>query len=250
MGSRKETPDILGELLGGSKSFPSDPAAETLDPTKEHENRLNKDKETDADIEYGESLLARAASTLKAASQVLDQQRMLEWFAETQRSFGREDFEEGVRPQGSSLENRVVEWAERHLGAKSTSIGYLANGLTAKRRYNVDVWAHLKGDPFRPDLDLWIDCREENRPVTNKDVSEFVKKATDVFLAAHTDKQDFWFDRLMFISISPFSREVLELAEDYGVICVLYDRTSFLIQTDPYWKLKPRWLREAEALPH
>lgn len=261
MGSRKETPDILGELLGGSIHISPEPTTGPIAPEQQVKSTVESksgksplDSQASPrnevkvnDIEYGENLLASAASTLKAAGRVLDRRRLLDWLEQMHYTLGQEDASGGRRPPKSALENRVAEWAERHLKAMSTTISCLANGLSAKRRYKVDVWAHLKGDPFRSDLDLWIDCRKENNPVTTKDVREFVEKATDVFHAAHTDIQEFWFDRLMFVSLNPFEKDVLDLADEYGVICVFYDRTSFLIQSDPYWRLKPRWLRDAES---
>jgi len=113
--------------------------------------------------------------------------------------------------------------------------------------YEVDAWAHFKGEGAQADLDVWIECRDSEEPVRKRDIMKFVQKATDVFHAAHTDKQDFWFDRLILIATAGFDIMALELADQVGVTCVSYDEADFTFESNPNWKLKPGWLRDAQA---
>ncbi len=252
MGIRKKTPDILGSLLGGRSAAPTSPTNADDTPSMQETPTLQRPPATpppssdDGDAEYGEGLLSSAAAKIKAASKVLDRQRLLDWLDQMQQIFGDKDATKTPSKE-TSLTFRAAEWAQRHLKAVAVATDYRATGLKTEIPYIVDICAHLKGERFRPDMNLWIDCKAENENVTKQDLLEFVEKATDVFHAARADKQEFGFDRIMIVSMVPFEKNVLDTADEYGVICVFYDRTSFIIQSDPYWKLKPRWLKDAEA---
>lgn len=262
MANRKRTPDILGDLLGGS-----DPTAAEQEPKmkgtegeqvslpiegfEKPKKSKKRVKAKDSDIEYFESLLDRGASALELVAEVLGRPRLVKWLDEMKVVFSGEDVvmeeeQEEKREQSTGFKQKVATWTENHFGATSATVDYSANGLTTKMPYEVDIWAHFNGENSRTDLEMWVECRESRNSVKSRDILNLVRKATDVFNAAHTVKQEFWFDRLMIVSSAPFEDSALEIAVQRGVICVLCDGAGYELQTEENWRLKPSWLRDAE----
>lgn len=199
----------------------------------------------DLDREYVEDLLIRAGSALDLVAEVLGRRRLVQWLDDMKERFST-DIAPDRKPATSSFKRSAAAWAENHLGAQSTTIGYQANGVEAKEPYDVDIWAHFKGEGSQADLDIWIQCREAETPTTKAEIINMVEKAGDVFQAAHMGKQEFYFDRVMLVSSAPFDPEALAAAEQHGVSCIRYDGISYLFQSEGNWKLKPNWMREAE----
>ncbi|MFC2027856.1 hypothetical protein ACFLU3_04130 [Chloroflexota bacterium] len=260
MATRKKTPDILGDLLGGSESSAEEKDTQTdcsegkqaSLPIKEFTKQKSPRKTSkpkEVDIAYFESLLDRGAGALELIAEVLGRNRIVQWLDEMKMSFGEKDVEvERVRKSPSiAYKQRVANWVENNLGATSTTIDYPANGLSTRRPYEVDVWGHMKGEGSRNDIEIWIECKSNGSAVKRRDISTLVKRAIDVFHAAHTVKQEFWFDRLMILSATAFEDGALELAEQEGVTCIQYDETGCEFLTEDNWKLKPSWLRDAET---
>ncbi len=252
MADRRNTPDILGDLLGGSPpSSPqgSEKAAEKS-PAKQPGTIPEIPKVPDSqqdDPQYFENLLEHAASALVLVGQVLGHQRLVGWLEEMLHVFASDETVASRKAPEESFKQNAANWVEKRLGAKTTDIHYRANGLAVTDPYEVDVWAHFKGEGAQSDLDVWIECRDAKEPVRKSDIMKFIQKATDVFHAAHTDKQDFWFDRLILVSTSSFDIMAIDLADEVGVTCVSCDDTNYEFQSNPNWKLKPGWLRDAEA---
>ena len=90
---------------------------------------------------------------------------------------------------------------------------------------------------------------DSDEVVRKSHIMRFTQKATDVFHAAHIDKQkqEYWFDRLILITRSSFDEEAIALADQQGVACVLFDGTNYKFVSKANWKLKPAWLKDAEA---
>ncbi|MFO8101938.1 MAG: hypothetical protein R6U37_07230 [Dehalococcoidia bacterium] len=252
MVDRRNTPDILGDLLGGSPPpAPSNSQKEAEKSSAKQSGGLSEvSKSTDLeqkDPQYFENLLEHAASALVLVGQVLGHQRLVAWLDEMRDIFASDETVAARKAPEESFKQSTANWAERRLGAKTTDIHYKANGLAVTDPYEVDVWAHFKGEGAQSDLDVWLECRDVEEPVRKSDIMKFVQKGTDVFHAAHTGKQDFWFDRLILVSTSSFDVLALELADQVGVTCVSCDDTTYEFQSNPNWKLKPGWLRDAEA---
>ncbi len=252
MADRRNTPDILGDLLGGSPLSQHQTNERQADktpsvqPTPTPGTSKSADRQRN-DPEYFEGLLENASSALVLVAEVLGHQRLVEWLEEMHHVFASDETVASREAPTVTFKENSASWAEKRLGAKTTDIHYHANGLMVSNPYEVDVWAHFKGEGAQRDLDVWIECRDAQEPVRKKDIMKFVQKATDVFHAAHTDKQEFWFDRLILITTSAFDILALELADQVGVTCVSYDGTSYAFESNPNWKLKPGWLRDAEA---
>ena len=85
------------------------------------------------------------------------------------------------KAKGVELEQRVAIWARKQLKATTTTTRHPVTGLSVKRPYEVDVWAHFKGSFFRKDVDLWIECKDRKASIKRKDISDLVAKAKDVF---------------------------------------------------------------------
>lgn len=191
----------------------------------------------------------RAASALVIVAEVLGRERLVDWLTEMKEFFNEEDEGETQRmaPGEESVRN-VASWLEKRMGAESTIIRSSAKGLNAKIPYEVDIWAHFRGERFRSDLDMWIECYQGQIPIKKKTVLSLVQKATDVYHRVHTNHEGLFFDRLMIVSSAPFDPDALAFADQCGVVCVLHDGSGYRIQTEENWKLKPRWFRDAEAV--
>ena len=215
MATRKKTPDILGDLLGGNESPADEKEAkgefsegkQASLPIKEFTKQKvprKTSKPKEADIDYFESLLDRGAGALELVASVLGRNRIVQWLDEMRKSFGETDveveIERGRKSPSIVYKQRVANWVENNLGATSTTIDYPANGLSTRRPYEVDVWGHMKGENSRNDIEIWVECKSNGTAVKRRDISTLVKRAIDVFHAAHTVKQEFWFDRLMIVS--------------------------------------------------
>ena len=251
MADRRNTPDILGDLLGGSPPLSQPKEREASKPPTRQSGDIPEIPSATGsqqnDPEYFENLLEHAASALVLVSEVLGQQRLVDWLEEMHHVFASDDTVASREAPTVTFKENSASWAEKHLGDKTTDIHYRANGSVVTNPYEVDVWAHFKGEGAQSDLDVWIECRDAEESVRKRDIMKFVQKATDVFHAAHTDKQDFWFDRLILIATTSFDILSLELADQVGVTCVTYDGTNYVFKSNPNWKLKPNWLRDAEA---
>lgn len=256
MANRKKTPDILGDLLGGAKLPKPQSKANVTEgeqaelPIPENNNKTASRKKTnkskEADAEYFEGLLYRGAGALELVAEVLGRRRLIEWLDEMRTFFGGQEPDSGRKGPSLAFKQNVATWAENYLGAESSTIGYLANGMESSDPYEVDVWGHIKGESSRNDLEIWFECRDGGNPVTKEDILNFVRKAVDVFEAAHTIKQEFWFDRLMLVSSVPFDDGALSYAQEEGVVCILSDGSGYQLLTEENWRLKPGWLRKAE----
>jgi len=253
MADRRSTPDILGDLLGGSPQPPK-PASEASFQKKLPLEEVGKSTEIlkdadspEKDLKYFESLLEHAGSALVLVAEVLGHQKLVDWLEEMLDVFGSDETVMSRKAPADAFRQSAATWAEKHLGAKRTKIRQLANGLMVKSPYEIDVWAQFRGEGSQADLDVWIECRDLEEPVRKRDIMKLIQKGTDVFHAAHTEKQDFWFDRLLLIANSSFDADALDMAGQLGVTCVAYDGTNFQFKTRGNWKLKPNWLRDAEA---
>ncbi|MFO8010520.1 MAG: hypothetical protein R6U89_06885 [Dehalococcoidia bacterium] len=258
MADRRRTPDILGDLLGGSRpptrdeiqqKFPVDDKTENGTETAEKLKGIPKTpgSTTEDDIKHFEDLLEHAGSALVLVAEVLGYQRLVNWLEDMLDVFSTDETVQSRKAPGEAFKQNAANWAKRHLGAKNVDIYTLANGLVVSSPYEVDVWAQFEGEGAQADLDVWIECRDTSDPVKKTDIMKLVQKVTDVFHASHAGKQDFWFDRLILISNSSFNHDALELAQQMGVACVNYDGTNYTFATKGNWKLKPNWLKDAEA---
>mgnify|MGYP001120390059 CR=1 FL=1 len=253
MVDRRNTPDILGDLLGGSPSRSS-----SKSEGKESGQALPKQRQeipkipmpegvSGSDLKYFESLLEHAGSALVLVAEVLGKQKLVDWLEEMLDIFASDTSVASRKAPGASFKQNVATWAEKHLGARHTDTNHFAHGLLVTNPYEVDIRANFKGEGAQRDLDVWIECMDLEETVKKRDIMKLVQKATDVFHAAHTDKQEFWFDRLILVTTSSFAPEALDLADQVGVSCVTYDGTSFSFKNKSNWKLKPNWLRDAQA---
>ena len=254
MADRRSTPDILGDLLGGSPPPSSQlkfqESALKKIPAKQSggDTEIPRVSESgEVDTNYFETLLEHAASALVLVAEVLGHQKLVDWLEEMRDVFTTDETVTTRKAPAEAFKQNAANWAKKHLGAKMATVCYLASGAMVKSPYEVDVWAQFKGEGAQSDLDVWIECRDSEESVKKKDIMKLVQKATDVFHAAHAEKQDFWFDRMMLISNSAFDHGTLELAEQIGIACVSYDGTSYSFKTKGNWKLKPNWLRDVEA---
>ncbi len=247
MADRRKTPDILGDLLGGGR--PPAPERDIQSRPRKTSGNLPQMPvdSSEYDVAHLENLLDAAASALVLVAEVLGRQRLVDWLAEMKEVFAVDDTVDSRRSPAQAFKQSAATWAEKHLESKSTDIHTLAHGQVVTSPYEVDVCAHFKGMGSQSDLDIWIECMDTDEIVKKNHIIRFVQKATDVFHAAHTDKQDFWFDRLILISKSAFDEEALASADQQGVACVFFDGTNFKFQSKANWKLKPAWLKDAEA---
>jgi hypothetical protein len=144
---------------------------------------------------------------------------------------------------GTALEHRVAIWAKKHYGG-SVRERLLVNG-PAKRPYEVDVSVRV------PRLisfdDIWIECRDRRDRVKVVDILDLVGKGRHVFQACASGKQEFYFNRLVLVSTSPFDTDALNLADHEGVECFLYDGQRYIQQNTRKITFNEKWLRDAKA---
>lgn len=146
---------------------------------------------------------------------------------------------------GIEFEQKVAAWAKRKFGS-DVSTRRQVNGLSVKRPYEVDVWARIPGGFFRDGKDIWIECEDRRESIKRRDISELINKARDVYQASKAGREDFYFDQLMFISTSNYDSDALQLAEQEGIACIVYDGRRFCLQNQ--WEMEEnKWLRDAKA---
>jgi hypothetical protein len=155
------------------------------------------------------------------------------------------------RNDGIKPEKKVESWARKTFKASSTETRYYVNGLSIKRPYEVDVWVHIDSKflgLLGSERDIWIECKDRKASIKSKDISNLVSKAKDVYQAANSGKQPFYFDRLMFVSTSRYDSDAIAFADQEGVTCVLYNGKSYLLANKWNWEEDPKWLSEVQAV--
>ena len=248
---RKGTPDILGDLLRVGKPPESEP--EEIPTSNINDGAGLGVKEQTAPEQPSspvimnptdiEAQFAQATNTLALLAPVVGSQRLLEWLDDMRNTLGRKNRQSA---QAAMAKPNIATWVKQHYNARMAAVDHMATGLLVNVRYNVDVWARINCEQFHTEYDLWVEYREQNSSIKKQNIYSLVRKGIDVFYAARAHKRDFWFDRLMLVSSSPFDLSTISLAEEYGVICVLYDGTDFEVKTDIDWQQKPTWLKQAE----
>jgi hypothetical protein len=144
---------------------------------------------------------------------------------------------------GTSFEHKVAMWARRHYEG-SVQERLLVNGLT-KRPFEVDIRVNIPG--IFSANDIWIECKDRHERIKAANVRSLVGKAKDVFQACATGKEDFYFNRLVIVSSSPFEGDALVLANIEGVECFLYDGKRYIQQNSRKITFNEKWLRDTKA---
>ncbi len=150
------------------------------------------------------------------------------------------------RNSGKELEQRVATWMRRQ-GATKVSTRVFINGLAVKRPYEIDVWAHFKGSWGRQGKDIWIECKDQQASIKRKDIGVLVHKARDIYQACQAGREPLYFDKLFFVSTSPYDPDAVAEADRFGVTCFHYDGKGYRELTRGDWQHKARWLQEVEG---
>ncbi|NQT71376.1 MAG: hypothetical protein HQ553_01235 [Chloroflexi bacterium] len=237
MVDRRTTPDILAAL----GALPKEKTEPNLGADLDSSLNQSPNKPVQKSPERLEETFSRAVQSVVSLGRVLGRRKLIHWLDEIRDTIVAQKEEETA---GVLSISDVSGWLRKRLGAASTIRHYLATGRIVEHPYKVDIWTRFNGKPTR--IDMWIECKDQKSPIKRKDVLALVRKAVDVFYAAHADKKDFWFDRLMLISSAPFDPKAIEAANRYGVTCVIYDGATYRIEAYKDWQRKPRWLDEAE----
>lgn len=237
MVDRRNTPDILASM----GALPKERILSSRDRHPDAIIHQSFDQSSHVSTEGVEETLTRATQALTALGGVLGRKKLIRWLDEIRDTILTQ------KDQGFSSQLSIPDitiWLTKHLKAANTAPYYLITGRIVEHPYKVDIWARFIRRQTQ--TEMWIECWDKNSLVKPKDILSLVRKAVDVFYAAHADKRVFSFDRLMLISSSPFDPIAIAAANRYGVSCVLYDNLKYTFQACEDWQQKPKWLAKAE----
>ncbi len=162
------------------------------------------------------------------------------------RAVQRVEEKETAYKKGHNFEKQVAAWANKKLKPTSVTTNFLANGLSVKRPYEIDVHVCFKGKGlFAQQCDVWIECKDRKSRIKRVDISKLVSSAEDVFLTAKAGREKLYFDRLVFASKSEFDSDAVGYADQTGVLCLHFDGKKFIEINTPDFDRDPSWLERA-----
>ncbi|PKP58127.1 MAG: hypothetical protein CVT88_07860 [Candidatus Altiarchaeales archaeon HGW-Altiarchaeales-1] len=129
--------------------------------------------------------------------------------------------------KGHTFEKEVVApWAKKYFkGYVETNI--FKNGLSVKRPYEVDVHVTsrkkgIRGILLKDTNDIWIECKNRESSIKRTDIMKLVSAAEDVEAAFEEGREDFYLEKLVFVSVSKYDSDALSYAEEKNVACFQY----------------------------
>ncbi len=154
---------------------------------------------------------------------------------ETKPGTKEADYKKGIK-----FEERVASWAKRKFNtdfAKSD----LVNGMVARRPHQVDI--HVRKKKLFGQDDIWIECKNMTSSVKRTHISKLVDDAKDVYKAFDKGGEEYYYNGLLFVSTSKFDHDALRYADEYDVLCIIFDGKTYKQQNNPkYWLGQPQWL--------
>lgn len=145
----------------------------------------------------------------------------------------KETGKETTHKKGHDFEKKVAKWAKRYFNADKVKTNILMNGLRVKRPYEIDVHVHRKR--FLSEADIWIECKNISSSIKRTHIFKLKSSAEDVEDAYNADREDFYFDRLAFVSTSKFDVDALSYADDNDIACFHYDGKKYELKNQPSW---------------
>ncbi|NOX71595.1 MAG: hypothetical protein GXO64_02760 [Candidatus Micrarchaeota archaeon] len=121
--------------------------------------------------------------------------------------------------KGHIFEKKIVApWAKRYFKADSVKTNDLAIGFPVKRPHEIDVHITIKKS-FGKKLHILVECKNRKSSIKRRDISNLIKTSESVLEAFENKKEDFYFEREMFVSTSKYDSDALLLAEEYDIAC-------------------------------
>ncbi|MCK4348701.1 MAG: hypothetical protein KAW47_08800 [Thermoplasmatales archaeon] len=140
---------------------------------------------------------------------------------------------ETAHKKGHDFEKKVAKWAKRYFNAGEVKTNILMNGLRVKRPYEIDVHVHRKR--FLSEANIWIECKDISSSIKRTHIFKLKSSAEDIEDAYNVDREDFYFDRLAFVSTSKFDVDALSYADDNDIACFHYDGKKYELKNQPSW---------------
>lgn len=140
---------------------------------------------------------------------------------------------ETAHKKGHDFEKKVAKWAKRYFNAGEVKTNILMNGLRVKRPYEIDVHVHRKR--FLSEANIWIECKDISSSIKRTHIFKLKSSAEDIEDAYNVDREDFYFDRIAFVSTSKFDADALSYADDNDIACFHYDGKKYEPKNQPSW---------------
>jgi hypothetical protein len=135
--------------------------------------------------------------------------------------------------KGHDFEKKVAKWAKRYFDATEVQTNILVNGLRVKRPYEVDV--HVYKKKLLSQSDIWVECKDISSSIRRTHIFKLLSSAQDVEDAHHEGREEFYFDRLVFVSSSNFDTDALSYADENDIACFHYDGKKYVLKNNPSW---------------
>lgn len=153
--------------------------------------------------------------------------------------------------KGHGFEEQVASWLKKIFKDLSPVIKtqQLANGLSVKRPYEIDVCVQIKGKGiFGKQADVWVECKWKDNPsVKRTDIMKLVSSAQDVYRLSQKNHEQIYYNGLIMVSNQNFDIDALNYADKSAVLCVCFNGKKFEEQNElKEWLGNPSWLRQVQ----
>jgi len=129
--------------------------------------------------------------------------------------------------KGSLFEKKVASWLKKKYKGKS-NLNVLMNGKVAVRAYEIDIHFEKK---FRlGQQDVCVECKNRGSSIKRTDIHKLITTVEDINKARSGGS--WYFDKMLFVSMSKFDTDALAVAKEKRVGCVLYEDGKFKILND------------------
>lgn len=132
---------------------------------------------------------------------------------------------------GSKFEVLVAGWAKGKFRGARIKTNYFVRGSSTKRPYEVDVYVEAEvEEAFDSETRfVWVECKDRQASVKRQDIAKLAASVEDVQQMADQDGEVRPY-RAIFVSVSEYDQDALELAGAKGIECYWYSGTRFVRQ--------------------
>jgi len=155
---------------------------------------------------------------------------------EAREKKAKKESDDGTKyKKGHEFEKKVARWAKRYFGADEVKTNIYVNGIT-KRPYEVDVYVRRRvGFLGRRVENIWVECKNRKASIKRTDIFKLVESARDVNKAYDAGREDEYFDRLIFVSVSRFDVDALSYAKEKDIACFHYKNNKYELENNVNW---------------
>lgn len=154
--------------------------------------------------------------------------------------------------KGAEFEKRVAAWARRRLKGRHVPTTKWFRGATVQIPHQVDVHIQIpKKWALGDTSDVWIECKAMEGSVKRQHIYKLLDSAKDAYRAHERGMENLYCNGLMFVSMSRFDTDALNVANEYDVLCVQYEEGKYQDKNSPKnWLGNPKWLQQARNEAH